>query len=202
MVSIQRTEPMSIADLAARAARCRLCPGMNGRSAVLGPANGPAPARIMFIAEAPGRLGADRTGIPLFGDRSGDNFELLLHNSGLRRGDLFITNAVLCNPRDSLGRNRRPTQSEIINCSRFLKAQIEAVSPAIIVTLGATALRSLNAIDKHHFELAHHAGRPQRWRGATLLPLYHPSPRTQAVRAFKNQLRDFKLLAALALRLP
>ena len=73
---------MPIAEVIEAASRCRVCGGLNGRRAVLGSANGPAPARLMFIAEAPGRLGADRTRIPLRGDRSGDNFEALLASAG------------------------------------------------------------------------------------------------------------------------
>src|SRR5579883_877427 len=49
---------------------CHYCPRMEGRTRVLGPANGSLDADILFIAEAPGRLGADSSGIPLMGDQT------------------------------------------------------------------------------------------------------------------------------------
>ena len=92
---------------------CRRCPRMEGRTRVLGRGNGPLNASILFIAEAPGRLGAERTGIPLTGDQTGRNFEVLLKEANLHRASVFITNAVLCNPQDTQGKNTSPAPSEI-----------------------------------------------------------------------------------------
>ena len=64
--------------LTRRVQTCRACPRMEGRTRVLSRANGLVGARVMFVAEAPGRLGADRTGVPLSGDRTGRNFDALL----------------------------------------------------------------------------------------------------------------------------
>lgn len=185
------------ASLCARAAACRCCPGMAKRSAVLGPGNGNPAARIMFIAEAPGRLGADRTGIPLHGDRSGDNFERLLAAAGLRREDLFITNAVLCNPRDGRQRNRRPTAREIAACTGFLRDQIELVNPAVIATLGTVALAALARIEAHDLMLARDVCRASAWYGRLLMPLYHPGPRALIRRPLVLQTDDFLRLARL-----
>ena len=77
---------------------CKKCPRMCGRTKVLSKKNGNINSKVMFIAEAPGRHGADRTGVPLDGDKTGDNFEELLKHIGWKREDVFITNAVLCNP--------------------------------------------------------------------------------------------------------
>ena len=95
---------------------------------MLGPANWPPAPRVLFVAEAPGRFGGDRTGVPLEGDRSGTNFAALLAAAGLDRATVFVTNAVLCNPRDAAGRNARPTAAELRNCSEHLAAQIAALS--------------------------------------------------------------------------
>ena len=65
-------------ELATEAAHCTLCPAMCERTAVLSELNGPINARVMFIGEAPGRKGADRTRIPFSGDQSGKNFERFL----------------------------------------------------------------------------------------------------------------------------
>src|SRR3712207_9302742 len=98
------------AALAAEAARCRLCPAMCGRSAVLSERNGRVGARVMFVGEAPGRQGGDRTRVPFSGDQSGRNFTRYLASIGLARDEIFITNAALCNPRTETAANRKPTR--------------------------------------------------------------------------------------------
>ena len=72
---------------------CKICSRMCESRRVLTDLNGSWSAKIMFIAEAPGRLGAERTGIPLFGDRTGDRFDQILKVMDLRRSEVFITNA-------------------------------------------------------------------------------------------------------------
>ncbi|MED5353306.1 MAG: uracil-DNA glycosylase family protein, partial [Nitrospinota bacterium] len=81
-------------QLEKQASNCRLCPTLADQPAVLSSKNGNLNAKIVFVAEAPGRFGAGRTGIPFYGDKSGDNFEILLAHIGLKRADVFITNAV------------------------------------------------------------------------------------------------------------
>ncbi|MFQ6020275.1 MAG: uracil-DNA glycosylase family protein, partial [Dehalococcoidia bacterium] len=106
---------------------------------VLAPSNGPLAAAVMFIGEAPGRLGAAITGVPFTSDQAGQRFQRLLAEAGLERGQVFLTNAVLCNPlRD--GRNRPPRLREVAACSRWLQAQIDLVDPRLVVTLGTVAL--------------------------------------------------------------
>src|SRR5918999_6081968 len=100
-------------QLVSDAAACRLCPAMCGRSAVLSELNGSTDARIMFIGEAPGRKGADRTRVPFSGDQSGANFDRFLDSIELSRKKIFITSAALCNPRSESGANRKPTQKEL-----------------------------------------------------------------------------------------
>jgi uracil-DNA glycosylase family 4 len=181
-------------SLAACAAECELCPRMRHRARVLGPQNGTADAKVMFIAEAPGRLGADRTGVPLFGDKSGDNFEHLLASIGWRRETVFVTNAVLCNPRAESGLNGTPTAEEIRNCSIFLSATIRLIDPAYIVTLGASALAALANIVPHNFELSRHVRHLLRWNGRNLIVLYHTGPRAVAQRSLLNMESDFQRL--------
>src|SRR5437899_7900037 len=101
--------------LVSEAAACVRCSAMCGRTAVLSELNGPIDARVLFIGEAPGRKGADRTRIPFSGDQSGKNFERFLASINLKRSDIFITSAALCNPRSPSGANRRPTGAEVRN---------------------------------------------------------------------------------------
>src|SRR5579884_3826361 len=123
--------------LAARAAACRACPSMEGRRRVLSRANGDPTARVLFVAEAPGRLGGELTGVPLQRDRSGKRFDRLLGAAGLTRDQIFITNAALCNPRDALGKNRPPSKAELRNCSHWLAETLDVIAPSVVVSLGA-----------------------------------------------------------------
>lgn len=183
------------ARLAAEAAGCTRCPAMCERAAVLSELNGPVRARVMFIGEAPGRKGADRTRVPFSGDQSGKNFERFLASIGLTRGEIFITSAALCNPRKASGANRRPTAGEVRNCSDFLSRTIELIDPRVIVTLGGAALDALKLLHYHEFNLKNDAARIRRWNGRLLVPLYHPSPQVLITsRKEAAQLKDYQVV--------
>jgi uracil-DNA glycosylase family 4 len=186
--------------LVARAQACRLCPRMEGRRRVLGPGNGSLDARVLFVAEAPGRLGGDRTGVPLLSDQSGRNFGRLLEGIGWRRGDVFVSNAVLCNPRDAGGRNDTPTATEIRNCSAYLRDLLAILDPPYVVALGRTALSALALIAPHKADLRRHVATALPWAGRTLVPLYHPGPRAHLHRTFAQQQEDFARLRTIVRR--
>lgn len=180
--------------LVERIRACRTCPTMEGRRRVFGRANGDPRAPVLFVAEAPGRHGAELTGVPLSRDQSGRRFEALLEAAGWTRGDVFVTNAVLCNPRDALGGNRRPSRDELRACSGHLAAQLDLVPAGLVVALGAVALGALARLEPHGLRLDRDAGRPVAWRGRWLVALYHPSPRAAAHRPFEAQRADFRAL--------
>ena len=185
----------AFAALAARVRACVRCSRMVGRTRVLGPGNGPLDTRVLFVAEAPGRFGGDRTAVPLHGDRSGATFEQLLGAAGLDRAAVFVTNAVLCNPRDPRGRNARPTPTELHNCSEHLAAQITLLDPPWVVALGHTALHALKLVAPHGLRLPEDLGRPTPWHGRRLVALYHPGPRALIRRPLPAQVDDYRQLA-------
>ncbi len=174
--------------------RCNLCARMFERTRVLSEKNGNIDSKVVFIGEAPGRLGADRTGIPFHGDQTGQNFEQLLQFAGLTRQQIFITNAVLCNPRNEKGNNSTPNKEEVRNCSLYLSMLIDIIKPEIIVPLGQCALRSLHIIEAHQIELRHDVRKPVKWDKYTIMPMYHPSPRATINRSIDNQKGDFSFL--------
>ncbi|MDP6231738.1 MAG: uracil-DNA glycosylase [Nitrospinaceae bacterium] len=175
-------------------ASCSLCPAMADLSAILSKQNGSIHTDLIFIAEAPGRFGAGRTGIPFHGDRSGDNFELLLDHAGLSRKDIFITNAVLCNPLKD-GNNRRPTSKEIANCSPFLQDLLDLVAPRVVSTVGGVGLDAVNRLLGTRYKLADVIAKPLPVGEFILFPLYHPSPRViHTRRSLLQQKKDFKKL--------
>ena len=186
------TREERFAGLAAEASSCQRCERMQDRVAVLGPGNGSLRPRVLFLAEAPGRNGADRTRIPFSGDKSGENFEALLSSIGLTRDEIFITNSVLCSPRKASGANDKPTLGELRNCSDFLRRQVELLDPPIVVTLGAVALAAIKRIEPHPFLLQEHAAQILPWHGRKLIPLYHPSPQVLITsRSLAAQMEDY-----------
>jgi len=198
---VEKSKQSLFIDLVARVQCCTLCPRMQSRRKVLGPSNGNLNSPIMFIAEAPGRLGADKFGIPLYGDQTGRNFETLLTYTGLKRESIFITNAVLCNPRTPHDKNDSPTHTEIRNCSRHLKELLKIVRPKYVVPLGRAALASLNAIEPHAISLSEGVGEIFPWRGYLVYPLFHPGPRAFVHRTKTQQLEDYKNLDRLLSKL-
>jgi len=186
--------------LSKNSSQCRLCPAMSDLPAILSSKNGSIHTDLVFVAEAPGRFGSGRTGIPFHGDRSGDNFEQLLNHVGLKRKDIFITNTVLCNPLKN-GNNRRPTTKEIDNCIPFLETLISIITPKIISTVGGVGLEAINRIFETRYKLADVVASPLPIGKFILFPLYHPSPRViYTRRSLDHQKKDFeKLLTKLPL---
>ena len=170
---------------------CDLCPRMCNRKKVLSHLNGNINSKVVFIAEAPGRLGAECTGIPLYGDETGNNFELLLSNIGWQREEVFITNALLCNPQNDDGNNSTPTKEEICNCSYYLDMVLELIRPEVIVTIGSKALDALNNIEQHNYSLKENVATLVNWHGTKLYPVYHMSPRVIMHRSLLQQRADF-----------
>jgi uracil-DNA glycosylase family 4 len=165
------------------------------RTAVLSDLNGPLTASVLFIGEAPGRKGADRTRIPFSGDQSGKNFDRFLSAAGLTRQQIFITSAALCNPRSESGANRKPSIGELKNCSEFLARVIAILDPAVIVTLGSVALEAIKRIHYHELTLKEAAAKIYEWDGRLLVPVYHPSPQVLAShRREAEQLRDYAVV--------
>jgi uracil-DNA glycosylase family 4 len=197
---MKATKDILFSQLVREVQACRKCERMCESARVLSFAAGNLSASVLFVGEAPGRLGADQTEIPFHGDAAGKNFEDLLAMTGLRRDAVFVTNAALCNPKDAKGNNAPPTMDELQNCSAFLRREIELVNPEIVVTLGAAALKATALIEAHGLALAEAVRTANRWFGRTLVPLYHPAQRAMVHRSLANQRSDYQFVAELARR--
>lgn len=189
------TKQKRFETLAKRARKCQVCPDLADKIAVLSEMNGNINPRVMFIAEAPGRQGADRTRRPFWGDKSGENFQVLLDSIDLKREEIFITNAVLCSPRKPSGANRKPKKSEMNNCASFLEKTINLIKPNVLVTLGTVALEALKKIEGHELKIRENVAEVIDWNNYKLIPMYHPSPQVIAShRNMQQQLKDYKVL--------
>jgi uracil-DNA glycosylase family 4 len=195
LVESSETAEYQFDALCAKVAKCQACERMCNSQRVLNRSAGSLKAYVMFIGEAPGRLGADGSGIPFHGDKAGHNFEDLLQFAGIERANIFVTNAVLCNPRNEDGNNSTPTTKEIENCASFLRSQIDLINPKIVVTLGSVALKAASLIEPHNLILKEHVRTAHSWNHRIIIPVYHPGQRAMLHRSFANQRSDYQFIA-------
>ena len=154
---------------------------MEGRRRVLGHGNGRLSVALLVVGLAPGRLGAERTGIPFCGDRSGAMLDTLLARAGLSRDQVFVTNAVLCNPQDERGRNAPPAAAELGRCRAHLRATLELVTAPVVVALGRTAFTAVIAtVPPASLRFEDCLGQPRPWANRLLAATFHCGPRVTA----------------------
>jgi DNA polymerase len=146
-------------------AGCTLCKLHKGRQNIVFGVGNPK-ARLMFVGEAPGE-DEDVQGEPFVG-RAGQLLTKMIEAMGLRREDVYICNTVKCRPPN----NRNPEPDELAACEPFLKAQLAAVKPEAIVTLGKFAAQALLRDDTPVSRLR---GRWREYQEIPLMPTFHPA---------------------------
>lgn len=132
-----------LAALAEEAGACRNC-GLweHATQAVFGAGHGTA--RIVLVGEQPGDA-EDRAGEPFVGP-AGRVLDEAIAAAGLRREDLYLTNAVKHFKWTARGKRRiheRPNRAEVVACRPWLDAELSVVQPSVLVVLGATAGQAL-----------------------------------------------------------
>src|SRR5215831_4632927 len=127
---------------------CRACDlYKRGTQTVFG--EGAPQAEVMLVGEQPGDR-EDLTGKPFVGP-AGQLLDRALEDAGIRRSDVYITNAVKHFKFEERGRRRihkKPSDSEIEACKPWLTAEFARIKPKLIVCLGASAARAI--IGKQH----------------------------------------------------
>ena len=169
---------------AAQAVRnCRKCPlGFQRTNAV--PGEGPPDARIMFIAEGPGR-NEDMQGKPFVG-AAGTFLDELLEMSGLNRKDVFVTNMIKCQAPG----NRDPKPDEIEACSEHLDRQMEVIDPDIVVALGKFSLGKFLPGET----IGKAGGTLRRRKGRNIYPIMHPAAGLRRGEFKERVIKDFLAL--------
>jgi uracil-DNA glycosylase len=154
-------------------ANCRRCDLWAGATqAVTG--LGPADAPIMLVGEQPGDE-EDQRGEPFVGP-AGTLLARALHQAGLTREQVFITNAVKHFKWQARGKRRihkTPTQAEVAACEVWLEQERVQVKPRVVVALGATAYRALTGQQRGFAEAR--ASHVLERSGAALVVTWHPS---------------------------
>jgi DNA polymerase len=172
-------------DLGPACTRCKL--HSLGRSQVVFGVGNPE-AQLMFVGEAPG-ADEDQQGVPFVG-RAGQLLTKIIEAIGLQREDVYIANVIKCRP----PQNRNPEPDEVETCEPFLFQQIDAIKPKVIVALGKfgaqTLLRTLDPISRLR-------GRVYDFRGAKLIPTFHPAYLLRNPSAKREVWEDMKLVRRL-----
>jgi uracil-DNA glycosylase len=133
---------------------------------------GPIPAKIMLVGEAPGAE-EERLGRPFVG-ASGYELDRMLHDAGISRSECFITNLCRIRPPNNdinqfIAKAKKDRTSEhvklrekwvlkpVLEGFNQLQTELQAVQPNVVIALGGSAAWAL-------------AGVPSitRWRGSML----------------------------------
>ncbi|MGE3957733.1 MAG: uracil-DNA glycosylase [Vicinamibacterales bacterium] len=165
--------------------RCKLHT-LGRRQVVFGVGN-PA-ARLMFVGEARG-ADEDEQGIPFVG-KAGQLLTRIIEAIDLKREDVYIANVIKCRP----PQNRNPEPDEVEQCEPFLFRQIDAIQPRVIVALGKFGAQTLLRTQEPISRLR---GRVFDYRGAKLIPTFHPAYLLRNPPAKRDVWEDMKLVRTL-----
>ena len=174
----------TLREEASTCTRCRLA---ETRTQVVFGVGNPA-ADLMFVGEAPG-ADEDVQGIPFVG-RAGQLLTKIIEAIELTREDVYIANVIKCRPPG----NRNPEQDEVETCEPFLFQQIDLIKPKVIVALGTFAARALlRTLDP----ISRLRGRVYEYRGAKLIPTFHPAYLLRNPSSKREVWEDMKLVRKL-----
>jgi len=163
-VRIQKSSE-TFEEIWADVGNCTRCPLHQGRTNIVH-TDGNRKARLMFVGEAPG-ADEDLQARPFVG-RAGQLLTKIIEAIGLKREEVLIGNVNRCRP----PANRPPTPEEAAMCKPFLRREIAAVQPEIIVVLGNTAMKNLLDLKQG---ITRVRGQFQDYQGVKVMPTFHPA---------------------------
>jgi DNA polymerase len=173
------------ADIGADCSRCKL--HTLGRQQIVFGVGNPN-AELMFVGEAPG-ADEDEQGIPFVG-RAGQLLTKIIEAIDLKRDDVYIANIIKCRP----PQNRNPEPDEVASCEPFLFRQVDSIKPKVIVALGKYAAQTLLRTDA---PISRIRGKQFDYRGATLIPTFHPAYLLRNPSSKREVWEDMKLVRSL-----
>jgi DNA polymerase len=187
-VTLSKSPAEALAAIRADIGDCTRCKLHTlGRSQVVFGVGNPQ-ADLMFVGEAPG-ADEDVQGIPFVG-RAGQLLTKIIEAIELTRDDVYIANVIKCRP----PQNRNPEPDEVETCEPFLFRQIDVIKPKVIVALGKFAAQALLRTDAPISRLR---GRIFEYRGAKLIPTFHPAYLLRNPSSKREVWEDMKLVKSL-----
>lgn len=158
-------------------------------------------ARVVFVGEGPGRE-EDLQGRPFVGRAGILLTDIIEKGMGLARGDVYICNVVKCRPTVDLKfqKDRPPEPDEVAACGEFLRRQLRAIAPEVIVTLGNPATKFVLETGEGIMRMR---GNWQSWEGIPVMPTFHPAYVLRNPPAKRDVWEDIqKVMGRLGLEIP
>jgi DNA polymerase len=176
------SEPL--ARIRAELGECARCKLAGGRTKLVFGVGNPS-AELVFVGEGPG-ADEDREGEPFVG-RAGQLLTRMIEAMGYQREQVYIANVVKCRPPG----NRNPEPDEIAACEPFLRAQLDAIRPRVIVALGKFAAQTLL---RDQTPITRLRGRWAEYQGVRLMPTFHPAYLLRSPEEKKKAWEDLQLV--------
>jgi DNA polymerase len=174
------------ADIGADCSRCKL--HTLGRKQIVFGVGNPN-ADLMFVGEAPG-ADEDEQGIPFIGRAGQLLTDIIEKGLQIPRADVYIANIIKCRP----PQNRNPEPDEVASCEPFLFQQVDVIKPKVIVALGKYAAQTLLRTDTPISKIR---GKQFDYRGAILIPTFHPAYLLRNPSSKREVWEDMKLVRSL-----
>ena len=186
---VVRLPTLTLADVRQELGECTRCKLSAGRKNIVFGVGNPS-ADLVFVGEGPG-ADEDARGEPFVG-AAGQLLDKMISAMGFDRGDVYICNVVKCRP----PYNRNPEPDEVAACEPFLKGQLGAIKPRMIVALGKFAAQSLC---REQTPISRLRGNLRSYEGIQVMPTYHPAFLLRTPEAKRHAWADLQsVLAALA----
>lgn len=132
---------------------------------------GSAEAKILFVGEAP-TLEEVEAGRAFVGP-AGELLRKIVAVAGLSEQDIYVTSLMGWRPEPPTAYGKRPPNaSEVAFNLPYVRAQIEAIQPQVIVALGAQAFEALIQAKR---TITQERGHWHEFEGRPLMPTFHPN---------------------------
>ncbi len=188
-------------DLRDQLQRCRRCTLWARATQAVG-GEGDLQTSLVLVGEQPGQE-EDLAGRPFVGP-AGRLLDHALAEAGVGRERVYLTNAVKhfkWEPRGTRRMHKTPAQREIEACEYWLQEELSRIRPRVVVTMGATAGRSVLG---GPVTISLLRGRAIERNAYAVLVTYHPSAvlrvpeKSRQQELFSALVEDLRLAAQLA----
>lgn len=166
VAAAQAGQPMTLESIREEIGDCTRCKLHKGRNTIVF-GEGDPKAAIVFVGEGPG-FEEDQQGRPFVGAAGQLLTDIIEKGMKIKRAEVYICNIVKCRPPN----NRNPEPDEVEACIGFVKQQIRAIKPKVIVTLGNVPTQNLLGTKQG---ITRMRGVWQEYEGIPVMPTFHPS---------------------------
>jgi DNA polymerase len=180
-------QPATLEAIREEIGDCRRCKLEKGRNTIVF-GEGDPQASLVFVGEGPGSE-EDQQGRPFVGAAGQLLTDIIVKGMKVRREDVYICNIVKCRPPE----NRNPEPDEVQACIGFVKKQIAAIRPKVIVTLGNVPTQNLLGTKQG---ITRMRGNWQEYEGIPVMPTFHPSYLLRSPGEKKHVWEDIKKVMA------